>query len=93
MAKIQVSRNFSTRLEKYKSVKRSFFPYVKYLGYGIANKEFQGLNLTSYEYPTQGANPKALLFFIHDLGDYSLNYGFLFKKFAGMGVRCYAFDR
>ena len=66
-------------------------PVVRYLEYQ-ENVKDKDVAFTHYEYPTQ-MNPKAILIFIHDNGDFGFNMGHLYRRFAHQGIRVYGFDR
>ena len=48
----QSYRNFATKLERYKALKRSKFPATNYLDYPVPDSTYEGVLLTTYEYPT-----------------------------------------
>lgn len=79
-------------IQQFKEVNRDKFPIVRYLDYQEKVVKGAGYSFSTYEYPTQ-LNPKAILYYIPDHGECCLNMGYFFKKFAGMGVRVYSFDR
>jgi alpha-beta hydrolase superfamily lysophospholipase len=60
--------------------------------YKVRSKEFEGLKLCNYEYPTKYI-PKALLLYVPGFGETALYKGYFFKKFADNGIRTFAFDR
>eukprot|EP00347_Sterkiella_histriomuscorum_P004763 403359202 len=60
--------------------------------YPVKDVKFEGVQLTTYEWPTQ-QNVKALLYFLPAYGDYCQNYGGFFKPFAQAGIRVLAMDR
>ncbi len=78
--KINLNRRFSVLIDRVNAVKKEKMPIVKYLDY-IENVKEKDVAFTHYEYPTQ-MNPKAILIYIHDNGDFGCNMGHLFRRFA-----------
>lgn len=73
-------RRFSILIDRVNAVKKEKMPIVKYLDY-IENTKEKDVAFTHYEYPTQ-MNPKAILIFIHENGDFGFNMGHFFRRFA-----------
>ena len=84
-------RRFSSKIDKYNSLKRTPFPAVSPFKMVIRDKVYEELNITLFEYKTTG-NPKGLIFFLGDYGETNKQYGYLFKKAADNGFAIYSFD-
>ena len=70
-------KTFSSRIERFNQINHMNIPIVKYLDYNVPDKLVESVSITTYEFPTK-ANPKAILYYVPEYGDYCLKYGNFF---------------